>query len=369
VDVVAVGALNLDLIVAATGAPLVVKLAAALADAGVAYTAGSEHVVSEQVMGMVLEVLDATEWECRAGGSAYDTIRGLANIDGIATGGIGVVGSMPALAIGRCEQIGLVGVDGWLVRRDPDRSCGISISVQDAGTRTLISCAGVNAGMAAYIRQAFAELVIHLSAARIIHVTSMPDPYTPPMLAKLLRTVKRHHPATRLCVDPGPVWAASADPDVTGILSLADVVLLNHSEFVALGRLTAGQREGSIAGIILRRHNPAATLVVKRPTGVARFTSHSGDVRCDFYGQSPMVAQHICDDPGVGAAFAAGLLAALIGDPDHPDQAPWLGLAFAADHLQHGRSGTDFNTIFTRFTASRSTGAGYQVPGPSAGRP
>ncbi|MFG1920370.1 carbohydrate kinase family protein [Cryptosporangium sp. NPDC048952] len=277
-DVIGVGALNLDHVVRGSSV-------------GLPVARGTSGRVSASVVQPFVEVPPVL------GGSAFNTISTL-TATGLGLGYVGVVGANAA----HVSRLAALGVDHRFVFR-ADGMTGTCVSVVEGPDRTLLIHPGANEAMADYIDRA----VDYLASARIVHVTSFLDALTPVRMAPVIRAVRAR--GALISLDPGHEWATSPSPAVLDLVSQADYLFLNPTEFEALG---PGPR----------------TTVVKSREGATEI--HNGTAR--FTPHEPLAPEQITNPTGAGDTFAAGYLSALASD--HPSNAAAEGLALARRKLR-----------------------------------
>jgi sugar/nucleoside kinase (ribokinase family) len=353
--VVGVGAFNIDYIADAAGSAgrgaqqsLGSRITQLLAADGISLEWGTERSVDERTIYAALAEVDQTSLDASLGGSAFNTIYALAQLDlDLRLGYLGLSGRVPIPGRSGVSELASLGVDHELVRRDENRLCGICVALQADGERTLLTHSGANSFFADYLDDAFDEIVKYLAATRVIHVTSFLDDRTAGRLAATLRAVRSANPATQICFDPGHVWSQAKNPDVGRILQVTDYLLVNQRELRDLGGHEADEAEQAIAGRILRSYHDRMTVVVKRPDGVASLRLEGSTVCREFHPQTTLPQAEIRDATGAGDVFAAGLLAAVASQHLSTELGSLLGLALARHKLQfvgtHGHAG--FATI------------------------
>jgi sugar/nucleoside kinase (ribokinase family) len=296
-DVVGVGALNLDCLAQA-------ELPASL-------ERGVEHSVDSPT---IERVLGSADYRMVLGGSAFTTIHTMAQAgSGLRLGFVGVAGRVPRGGPSATDAFDAYGVDRRFVFPD-DRLAGICVSVMHEGERTLLTHAGANTALADYLAARFDEVVAYLAGARLIHVTSFLDDRTPGRLLAVLRAVKTASPQTLISCDPGHVWCADRTDEIEGILRLSDFLLLNRRE------------RHELAG-----PPPTALLVVKHPEGI--------DAAGTFLRHTPLAEAEIIDATGAGDVFAAGLLLELAVDPTRLVAGCERGMRIARRRLSTARPG------------------------------
>ncbi|MEU4093417.1 PfkB family carbohydrate kinase [Streptomyces sp. NPDC026673] len=320
-DVVGVGALNLDLITGASalnGTPVLARLAGHMR-LRPPPVSGGERMVDEAAVRAGLEWLrtEGVPLTPEPGGSAFNTLHALARLGrGLRLGYVSVAGRSPLGTDDPFSVLDGLGIDRRLVAPDPARLCGICLSVYDDGERTLLTHTGANTGIAGHVRERFDEIAGYLAAARVVHVTSFLDPDGGAALHRLLAEVRRRSARTLISFDPGHAWSAEPTPDVLAMAALSDYLLVNGREFAQLGR-SRTRRDGAA--------------VVKYPDRVE--VHRPGTV--ERYAHRPLPDSQVEDATGAGDVFAAGLLAALVADRAQLGAGVRLGSALAGHKLRH----------------------------------
>ncbi|MGW5686305.1 PfkB family carbohydrate kinase [Nonomuraea sp. NPDC003754] len=375
-DVVGVGALNLDFIAQASvvagedgGARgLSSRIAEQVASTGAVVEPGTEMLVDEPTITAVLEKASAAMSPTTVlGGSAFNAIQAIAHTKvGLRLGYVGVAGQVPVLGMSVGRQLDNLGVDRRFVLDIEDQLCGICFSYAEDGERTLLTHAGANTCMAEYLDVRFDAIVDYLASARVVHVTSFLDNETAGRLVAVLSAVKEKSPATRISFDPGHIWSAARTPEIDRIISLSDYLLLNYREFMEIGQDAGTRRNEEVASVILSRfENDFGVVIVKRPSGILAFRKDverggpngvTGDgfgVVQDFYPQRTLEQDEVEDATGAGDVFAAGLLTVLACDHLQLELGSLLGMRLAGHKLRHvGIQGTRFDQVTKEFITS-----------------
>jgi sugar/nucleoside kinase (ribokinase family) len=363
-DVVGIGALNLDFIAAVPALPvgaesssLRTRMERLTVGAAAPIEWGAETVVDEKTIYAALEEVSTASLDATLGGSAFNAIFALTQMQlGLRLGFVGAAGRVPIPGLSGLAQFARLGVDHTHVRYDDSRACGICFSLADEGDRTLLTYPGANAGMADLIDAEFEALAAYLASAQVIHVTSLLDPRSPERLLDLIRATKEISPSTMLSFDPGHGWSAAPTPAVAGLLQLSDFLLLNHREFKALGEHRSGDSEAVVAGKLVRRFdNDRSVVIVKRTDGVLACRQQADGVAVELFSQTPLPPAEIRDATGAGDIFAAGLLAVLAGDRMQVELGSLLGMQLARHKLQYvGSQGhAELASIAKEFIRSR----------------
>jgi sugar/nucleoside kinase (ribokinase family) len=336
-DVVGIGALNTDLILA--GAPARAVMTRVRTVLARALPPGSEHALDVDEMRQVLTEVGPRAPRTLLGGSAWNTIYALARLRTTTLGYVGVAGRTLRPAASIVDQLDAAGVDRRYVKVDGAALSGTCVSLQPSSERILLTHAGANAGMARFLDGAFSQIVTYLAGARAVHVTSFLDADSPQRLSAVLRAAKEENPNILISLDPGDVWATAPTPAIHDIVALADVLLLNDREFAALApHHAATEPDEVLAHRLVERSD--AVVVVKRSDGVRMYQrTAGGGLDASFYPALRLPTTQIRDDTGAGDVFAAGLLAGLLSAAG-AEHGIRLGMALARHKLQHvGTSG------------------------------
>jgi sugar/nucleoside kinase (ribokinase family) len=321
-DVVGIGALNVDYIVAA--AP----------ERGPDVEWGTETLVDADTVTALLAATDPARVTATPGGSALNTMVALAHLGrGLRLGYVGVAGRAPAGAEDLVAHLHRHRIDTAGVRRTDAVLSGVCVAVQERGERTLLTHPGANTLLAEHLDD---DLLGYLSRARVVHVTSLLDPVTPGRLLRLLGALRRAHPEVLISVDPGHVWSVDRSADVLGIVALADVLLVNSRELRALAAAEmVDSTEAVVRKMMALMAWPDPVLLVKAPGGITVARRRHGRVRTTLHRQVTLRDDQIVDATGAGDVFAAGVLDALVRSRSDLTAGVRLGLALARHGMQH----------------------------------
>jgi sugar/nucleoside kinase (ribokinase family) len=311
-DVVGVGALNLDYLIRPR-MPGGAVLQAVRAATGRPIDVGTEQVIDRRALLAGIEAARGEHVVTSLGGSAFNAICALARTRiPLRLGFVAVAGRLPHLGRSALEHLRTLGVDTSHVWSDDERLAGVCLSYLDGPDRTMFIHIGANATMARYLQQHDDALVGYLSSAKVVHLSSFLDDSTAGPLSDLLRRVKATGSPTRLCFDPGHVWSGDSSQAVRDIVNLSDYLLVNEREFDAItARGDTESRTGAAARLLGRSREPAAMIMLKQPTGITTFRIEAGEPVVDVVSHRPLPAQDIVDSTGAGDVFAAGVLADL----------------------------------------------------------
>ncbi|MEU6586678.1 carbohydrate kinase family protein [Nocardia sp. NPDC046763] len=358
-DVVGIGALNLDYLTSQTEqtAPadrlMTDRLAELLADNGQVLELGTEIEVNADTIHAAIEIASAAMPTTVLGGSAFNAIHAIAATrTGLRLGYVGIAGRSPADGSSILDQLDALAIDRTFVAQDETVDCGICFSLIEGDARTLLTHVGANTRMSSFLEQNFDDIVAYLSSARLVHVTSFLDAETAAPLLAVISAVERAGTGTVICFDPGHIWSVERSPEVVGIIRASDFLLVNNREFREIGRFRAGDTDEEVAGRILDEfESPDAVVVVKLPTGIRCFLREGDGVIGDFYARTPLPEHQIRDSTGAGDVFAGGLLTVLASDRSQIELGCLLGMALARYGLGHvGTTGfSQFASVTRQF--------------------
>jgi hypothetical protein len=156
----------------------------------------------------------------------------------------------------------------------------------------------------------FWPIVDYLSAARIVHVTSLFDDDSPDVVADILEYVVAHNPLVRVSFDPGHDWTKWRRDAVMRILNSCSLLFVNEQElfqiFETYCEFIPDPDEANVAQAVLCRMRPDAALVVVKHRGATSLYGASDKPIQDEIATVTAVE----DDTGAGDYFAASVLAA-----------------------------------------------------------
>jgi len=348
-DVVGIGALNLDYIANASSPPesprsrtLTTRISELVVQTGSPLEWGTERSVDGVTIHAAIEAASSARPDTSLGGSAFNAIYAIARTQvGLRLGYVGVAGRVPVIGVSSIQQFETLGIDHRFVLQDDENLCGICFSLCEDGDRTMLTHAGANEYMADYLDQHFDEIVTYLSTVRVIHVTSFLDPRTAGRLLAVLQAVKAAGRGTLICFDPGHVWSVNPTPEVNEIVRISDFLLVNHREFREFGTYQPEDTNDEVARRLLERFDSdQSTVIVKRSSGIWSYQRQGSDVVSDFYPQVTLPAEEVEDATGAGDVFAAGLLIVLTCDRLQVELGSLLGMRLARHKLRYvGSSG------------------------------
>ena len=303
-DVVALGALNVDLVVEGGGAE----------ENGFSSAEDSERIGSHRFIRELIARRGETAIPF-LGGSAFNTMLIFGQLRlGLRLGIIGVSGAVgDGLHRGHVDTLATVGVEDLTLASFSE--AGLCRSETGPNGRELLTSPGANREIARHlgIGRTNPELLDAIAGLRILHVTSLIEDseqtessQIAESVADFMSEVRRRNPDVLITVDPGELWVRRVRSSaVARIFRQADVVLLNHQEYQ---QLVGDDPEVRSSVRLLTSLCPRAGIVIlKGLTEV--IVQHSSGVTLAAIPRLRGVAT--VDPTGAGDALAAGVLAAL----------------------------------------------------------
>ncbi|MGW4028394.1 PfkB family carbohydrate kinase [Streptomyces sp. NPDC004838] len=311
VEVIGVGALNVDYI--ASASRLSQRMAERVHESVARFEWNTEGPVDQTTVAKAIERLGSAALDASLGGSAWLTIYTLAQLRlDLRLGYVGVAGRIETPGLSFLGQMDQLGIDRRWVARRQDLTAGVCLSHLDDVERVMLTHPGANFAMADHLRQHADAVASYLAQARLVHVTSFLDERTPGVLSEVLKEAKSRSRGMRISFDPGFDWAQHPTPGVEAILGMADLLFVNHRELKALAGYAVGESDDVLAARLLERA-PATTLfVTKRYDAVDVFRmAGTGLLARRFRLRRPIRESAVEDATGAGDVFAASVLAAV----------------------------------------------------------
>jgi sugar/nucleoside kinase (ribokinase family) len=149
-DVVGIGALNLDYLATVTpvpgrapARPLTERIFQLVERTGPPLERGTERRVDAHTIHAAIEAVSSARPDTSLGGSAFNAIFAIAKTQvGLRLGYVGVAGRVPVIGLSSIQQFEALGIDHRFVFSDQEHLCGICFSFAENGDRTLLTHAG-----------------------------------------------------------------------------------------------------------------------------------------------------------------------------------------------------------------------------------
>lgn len=342
-DVVGCGALNIDLL-----ATIATDTFEGPNQIG-GVESGTEAAVEESAINDVLGALDVDSVSASAGGSAFNTLFALANMEtDLKLGYIGVAGRSPVLELDPVQDLKKLSVDVSGIAVASEVFSGVCLSVTADGERTLLTHAGANLLMPEYLEKYFEDLTSYLVRARIVHVTSFLDETSALWLSRLIAEVKKRNPSVIVSFDPGHVWCQDKPEGFAELIRLSDFLYLNTREFAEVAEKFLEDTENQARSILDMIDSLDAQILVKRPDGITCYRRDQNRVRTDYFDHKELQAHEVKDATGAGDIFAAGLLSVIARSPLEIERGARFGMKLARHKIQRvgSLSQEDFASIW-----------------------
>jgi sugar/nucleoside kinase (ribokinase family) len=200
-------------------------------------------------------------------------------------------------------------VDKKYVGVSSQESCGLCICLNHEGLRSFLLYPGYNNKMADYLQENYQDILLYLTKARLLHITSVIDERTPLILAKIIREVKQNNPAIKISCDPGYSWLMNLTPSIASILKAADFLFVNKMEFELLGGGRSEINDTEKALRIFECHElPETLLILKEESEIRIYNRSKQNIAEQCYKIDLIRNEEISDATGAGDIFAAGFL-------------------------------------------------------------
>jgi len=320
-DVVGLGALNIDL--------LAIR------------TSPEDHPVEDRE---TLTTRREIEARCHAeplatepflGGSAFNAIAMLAQLRADLRLGMVGISAAPDHGLTESHADRLRSLHVVDLTRHSELRPGVCLGLSSPHGRQLRTAPEANLEIVDYLRDND-RLRTLVASARILHLTSLLERPGDPgaddvsqAVASFVETVKHDNPQLILSLDPGHTWVGTLDrlPALRRIYAHADVVYANAQEYAVL--TVGGDTHSSVRAWSMRGLCPAGPLVIVKSLHEI-VVQHAGGF--DVARVPRRDSNSAVDPTGAGDAVAAGVLAAL-GQGRSVMEGCELGLRIAAHRV------------------------------------
>jgi sugar/nucleoside kinase (ribokinase family) len=343
IDILAIGALNVDRIFSDPMSPALVRSLSAICPQ-IAW--GGEILLDEEQFAEVGKRFDRHARNVQLGGSAYNALRTARAIDpDKRMGFIGTIGEEPA-ADGFSDWFERNRISTPFVMRAEGLLSGGCVSLEDSGERTLLTTRGANDHTADMLVRNMAVVVEWARTASLIHVSSFLDDRSPTVLGEFLGHCRAHNPALQVTIDPGAHWATRYvhDSSVRDLLAWADLLFVNQREFDAIW----GDGEPTLNDFSRRINNGnvrSAAVLLKRPGRLTIF-DHKGAVLEDIE-HIRLAKDQLATTTGAGDVLAGAFLVSLQDPRLTTAKRLAVAMAVVRASLSDGRSAEQkFESIF-----------------------
>lgn len=304
-DIVGIGALNIDLIIARR----TVANSAVIRELQESSERDTESTRDDQYLATVLSKVGLENCRVVLGGSAFNAIRAVRALGSqLRVGYLGVAGDPFQIDI--LAELARHGIDASQVSQVHGEPSGRCVSVSEGGDRQLYTFIGANRLFASYITDNYDSVLRYLDGVRWVHVTSLLDRDSPKVLARLLRDLRAKSPLTTISIDPGYIWVDTHAATLQPLLRNGDVLFLNDRELRKLG--TPGESDLERAECLFERLDSGRLLVVLKRydlVTVLQPDRRRARIFARTFQTDPYPTSVIKDDTGAGDVFAGGFIA------------------------------------------------------------
>jgi sugar/nucleoside kinase (ribokinase family) len=274
------------------------------------------------------------------GGSAFNTIRAIAKSEvGLSLGFIGVHGP-PEHGVDFQKITSELGIENKFVvegnsilpylslpeghQVSTPINGGMCLSYMDRD-RTLKVYGGSNMLLGGLLDSHRDEIIDYLSKARWIHFSSFFDEIydTPAILYLILEEVLQINPSIGISFDPGHVYSERKSASIKKLLTLADQLFLNFTEFRLITSTGTSRADENVASKRIFQNCPSLNIVIaKKYNSILVLHQYKNRVWRKEYPTTRMPNFLVKDDTGAGDVFAAGFimskLVPILGDDMYP---------------------------------------------------
>lgn len=332
-DIIGIGALNLDLTV--TNEKINSLPPDEVREVERILEFGAERPMDLKEINNIITLLGPDSFRAVLGGSAFNTIHAIAALNSdIKAGYVGVAGPTNNSGLSFAELMQELSIDEKYVSISSDQSSGLCICINREGVRSFLLYPGCNNKMADFLQKNYHDILLYLTKARILHLTSFIDEKTPVILARIIRAAKRKNPVIQISCDPGYSWLKNLTPAVISILKITDFLFLNRIEYNLLGDGRPSTSDSEKSKRIFAQYGLQETqLILKDESEIKIYGCSNQQIVEQRYAIKVISNEQISDSTGAGDLFAAGFLTVqLLKGKAMPD-AVELGIRFMRTKL------------------------------------
>lgn len=328
VDVVFVGALNVDHLVVVRSEPdeIIEDILAKNFCIGGEKSTSPEHIMS------ISQLLTGYEVVRQLSGSSFIALHALS--------GLGLPLKLAFVGVEGTTDLGNRAFSNWFNARQvntrfvfeeagmPAATC---VAITYKGQRSLLTSPGANVIAGRLFEQVEGQLVEFIASARHVHVTSFFDDDTPEIVLRIVAKAKLMNAYLSVSLDPGYRWVTTKRDLIERFLAVSDVAFFNPTEFDTFFD-TDSEREARLTTVLA--NSGSLTRVVRKDVDrIETFRSIMGRIAGFRRDHLAIPTRQIVDDTGAGDVFAAGYIGAEVARFANEHSGVALGVRMAKKKL------------------------------------
>lgn len=313
-DIIGIGALNIDYI---KSMPWFLSHSTGILRQE--FEPGREEWVTNENISQRIHQIGTSEFDIGPGGSAFNTIRCLAQLGlGLKIGYIGIAG-LPSDGCDLKEHLSRHSIDStWVYSSsNPSGKC-ISLYWPRDRSRGLRTAPGVDGELAAKLSDLTTqtEITNYVAKAKWVHLTSFVNQECLSLIVGILKKAKAANQHLIISFDPGSEYCRNPTAPIKEAIRISDYLFLNWKEFCQLAgyeeanQLKRGKvNENEIASnLFMSLNGPKVMIVLKSYNSTRFFQIFRSKILVRRFWQIPLSPLFVRDDTGAGDIFAAGLI-------------------------------------------------------------
>lgn len=317
-DIIGIGALNIDYIKSMPW-----FFSSSTRSLRQEFEPGKEEWVTNSNIEQKIHKIGTTELKACPGGSAFNTIRCLAQLNlGLSIGYVSIAGKPnpnseePDLK----EYASKYSIDSsWIFSSTKPTGKCISLYWPRERSRGLRTAPGADDDLAINLSDTNTQdtLSVYIANSKWVHLTSFVNQECLVQIVRILRKAKAINQQLVLSFDPGSEYCRNPTDIVREAIEISDYLFLNWKEFCQLGNYEEAQQlkggkvdEKEIAfNLFESLRGPKLMVVLKTYNSTRFFQMFKNTIIARRFWQIPLLPLSIRDDTGAGDVFAAGFIA------------------------------------------------------------
>ncbi len=184
-DIIGIRSLNLDL--TATTEKVNALASDKVRDAMQGLVHGAERSANYDDINSILSLLGKDTFIASLGGSAFNMIHAVVALpSGLKTGYVGAAGRTDHRGLSFVQLMQELSIDHTCVSNNYELHSGLCVCVNHKGVRSLLFNPGCNEIMADHLEKNYDKILLYLTDAHMLHITSFTDERTPIILANMM---------------------------------------------------------------------------------------------------------------------------------------------------------------------------------------